>query len=118
MTPAAAITAFNSTLLRFLVELDRKYPAAALGSGIISLQTALNLFPDSIPTGFRDLIVAPCRHALINKDAATLLSHIQNDAMLGKLSDVWPILTDADKDTTWRYMQILLQLCDTITPQT
>lgn len=107
---SATAAAFNTTLTRLLSELHRKYPAAKL-SNILAL---VHVMPDSsILDAFSRSFSDPAwRTAIREKDSEALLKEMGSDPYLCKVCEVWPHLLPMDREISWRYLQVLLQISD------
>jgi hypothetical protein len=111
---------FNTKLAEFLQDLSTSFPEF---KDIKMLKNGLNLartLDVKMPaTMFSKHVTAEYEQNILNKDDAFFLTqtyeHIAVDGIdldiIPKLKDMWGTLDVSDKDSVWKYLQVLVLLC-------
>ena len=110
-----AARAFNKTLCQLLGELSRKAPGSVgIEQSLTTLRAASEIVPETAMDLFAGLVSRggeALLQAYRTRDAGTVLTHLAtNFSMLADLPVVWSVLTEADRESVWKYLELLVNL--------
>lgn len=114
-----ALDIFNAKMQEFLNDLVAAFPDVQDFKMCKSALTlALSFYPKKPQEIFNTYVAVPYKSFIIDKNEEFFLSHdfkhvVNSDAdfdIVERIRNVWGVMSDTDKESVWKYFQILLVL--------
>ena len=116
------LSAFVSQLIKFFEDLSETFPEEKdIRAALEGLQFARKANPRLILDLFYEHVAKDLREAILTEDAQKIVEvgRIKiatqfNEIMpaLAIFDKHWPTLSDANRDSIWKYLKVLVALCD------
>ena len=118
----SALSAFNGQLIKFFEDLSETFPEEReIRAALEALQGARKINPRLILDLFYEHVGRDLRGAILEQDEQKIIAfaktkiQTQFNEILPALSIFekhWPSLSDANRESIWKYLKVLLVLCD------
>ena len=116
------LSAFNSQLIKFFEDLSETFPEEKeIRASIEGLQFARKANPKLILDMFYEHVARDLKEAILDENADKIVEYGKikiatqfNEVMpaLSIFQKHWPTLSDVNRDIIWKYLKVLITLCD------
>lgn len=116
------LSAFNSQLIKFFEDLSETFPEEKeIRASLEGLQFARKANPKLILDMFYEHVAKDLSEPIVNEDAERIIEYGKmkiatqfNEVMpaLSIFQKHWPTLSDANRDVIWKYLKVLITLCE------
>jgi hypothetical protein len=120
----SVLGAFNTQLIRFFEDLSESFPEEReIKMSLEAIQGLKKINPRMICDLFHEYVYVPLKEPILREDEAFVIAHAKKmiEVQFNEMSvalmifnKYWPNMSDNNRQSIWRYLKVLVALCDKV----